>query len=365
MNRERSRTAGTLGEIFIGGMVMGITEAGLEGIGFVRIPENTTITCKFHIAYVYAIRGIKLNEIYPTGESEIININDQVRCMIGNNLNEMSVTMFNDSWTENYENWNDKYNSFPPYLLVGVSSLESYKCSEGYWRTIDEHLMTYNCFMEPKRNLVKYADSIVPNIVTSVLIEFNKKFENIEIDSLEKQIFGKTNEGKNLSDIFIETSADISIISNLEKNDIEEIFSDVKDKYNEISSKVSSLICRSFGEKNQFMKFLNLYQALEIHTHSTYKKLNFEKYCDMQYSYPSHMSSIAKQHLIKSFDTCKNLTDRFISCSLIEWTQLNENDVSIFKKIKKIRDALSHGERVNDNDLPIKELDMLLHKILL
>jgi hypothetical protein len=64
---------------------------------------------------------------------------------------------------------------------------------------------------------------------------------------------------------------------------------------------------------------------------------------------------------------CKNATntrDQFLLNSFFYWDGITKSVIEQFKKAKKVRDELSHGEIPEDSAIPIKELNHVLAKVM-
>jgi len=57
-----------------------------------------------------------------------------------------------------------------------------------------------------------------------------------------------------------------------------------------------------------------------------------------------------------------NIKDKFAIISMFLDEEQNNSDIEIFRKVKKIRDRLSHGEQIPDEILPTKDVQRLFEK---
>ena len=131
-----------------------------------------------------------------------------------------------------------------------------------------------------------------------------------------------------------------------------------------LETRVGSLFYAGLKEEERFKKFLYLYQSLEIYTHKSFSQIDYEKYVDATCPSPARLAKSARRFYLNKQIESKNLTQRFMWCAILRWQNLQDSDVEIFKKVKKIRDKLSHGEEISEASLPVEDLENLLFKIL-
>ncbi|MDB1125475.1 hypothetical protein [Vibrio algarum] len=83
------------------------------------------------------------------------------------------------------------------------------------------------------------------------------------------------------------------------------------------------------------------------------------------FNVPDRVSASMNDYFKKAIEGSKdNTAPKFNWCVASKWSSLNDEDMAIFYKMKKIRDSMSHGTVYEDHDLPIYEAKQLAIKIL-
>ena len=111
-------------------------------------------------------------------------------------------------------------------------------------------------------------------------------------------------------------------------------------------------------------KFLYYFLVLEVHTHQIFKTLDYISSFDSINSLPNRIVKEAKVLFLTYQKDAKNLVHRFIWCSLLSWEDISDEDIQLFKDLKKIRDQIFHGEEVDLRALPINQARLLALKMI-
>ena len=64
-------------------------------------------------------------------------------------------------------------------------------------------------------------------------------------------------------------------------------------------------------------------------------------------------------------ENMRNLRDRFAWCALCSWTSIGDSDVTEFKRLKDVRDAIAHGSVDVPASDAVRAIEALTIKILL
>ncbi|NLG39345.1 MAG: hypothetical protein GX545_05425 [Fibrobacter sp.] len=336
----------------------------LETLGFKEFNSEARIEAKFNSIYVFNIEGISLKEVNTDLFSNVSYSDDVISFAFGNTVNDISKNLIGDSFVDDEVEWQKANKSHPPYILIKISSNKLFTCESGYCKRENEKLITYDCFQNANNLLKEVEQNIIPPLISSLTIHLSKINYPIRFRFIERAKYGITQNGEIINDFSISISARLTSSINITGNMIKTVINSAVRQYSTIEPKVSSLFYFGLRDEDRFKQFLNLFQALERHTHKAFNQMNFENYVDSVNSIPKRLAVTGKQFFMERQAECKNLSQRFIWCSLILWENISDNEIETFKAIKKKRDLLSHGEQVSENDLPVEDLEKLLLKIL-
>ncbi|HKL43367.1 MAG TPA: hypothetical protein VJ962_12370 [Clostridia bacterium] len=342
---------------------MPLTEYGIKAMGFKEIPSNTKIEAYFNSAALYSIEGINIKKITPESYSDLSYHNEVFSFLFGNSINKISRRLIGDDFVDDEESWKKENNIRPPYFIIHFKINDPFFCSTGFWKRDEEHLLTYNCFSDAKKELKEKENKIIPSLISSLTVQLSKINNPIRFRLINRTIYAKTSEDEFLFDLIAKFSAQGYTSKNVLPNKISDKIKDSLDQYLSFEPRVASLFYSGLKEKDRFKQFMNLYQSLEIYIHKTFKKIDFEKHVDNVNSSPKRLEKTAREFFINRQTQNKNLTQRFMWCAILKWKKLKDSDVEKFKKIKKTRDALSHGEKISESNLQIEELENLLLKV--
>lgn len=120
--------------------------------------------------------------------------------------------------------------------------------------------------------------------------------------------------------------------------------------------------------REPFRVFISGWTAFEILIKKTFKDYEKKFFGDVQIP---HQRNLADQFLSRIRESMvKNISviDQFLVVSSVllpaQESDIAENDLSVFKRIKKVRDDIAHGSAFDESLLPIAELSDLLMKYL-
>ncbi|QSX05912.1 hypothetical protein JYG23_00115 [Sedimentibacter sp. zth1] len=351
---------------------MPITIAGLKSMGFEKFENEESISSCFYSINIIEIFGINLENIIPDTLKQIDTNSKKCIIWIEESKNELLKSLIAKNLIVNSdildkdlidENTND--NCY--YMAVILNTEKDYICESGYKKTENNVILTHNCFEKAKQELKDLESMVIPKLITTLNIELAQYNDDITVRLMNNDILGKDSKGNIIFDVKLDMQCSLSVIKPLKLETLRYSINNSLNLYNDVDTKVISLLYSGLNEKDRFKKFINIFQALEMHINKVFKKIkkiDLDKKADGQFICSDIFKETAKKTFIDCVSSSKNLAHKFIWCSMLEWTNVNDNDVSVFMSIKKIRDDISHCNSVLDCDLPIQELINLIYKII-
>lgn len=343
---------------------MALTKYGIEAMGFTEIPSGTKLEVYFNSAILYHIEGIIINDLLPESIRDLIYKHSDFSFAFGNSINDIFKALFNEAFVENEDDWKKKNNANPPFFVVIFGIKDPLICESGYWKKEKESILTYDGFPKAKQSLKEVEQKIIPSLISSLTAKLSKIHYPIRFKLITRKVFGKTTEGENLSDIKLSMSAKGVTLINVSPAELKSKINESMNLYPMVHPKVASLFHSSIEDDDRFKQFLNLFQALEIHTHQTFKKIDFSVHLSKIHNVPNRIKKAGNDFFIMQESESKNLSQRFIWCAILVWDNLEDSDIEDFKKIKKVRDELAHGEKIPESSFPIEKAEKLLLKII-
>jgi hypothetical protein len=343
---------------------MNLTKDAIELMGFTEIPAATKLEVYFYSALVYHVEGIVIKDLLPASPIDIIYKYDEFSFALGNSINAISNTLCGSDFVDNEEKWVKEKKVNSPYFIILFRIKDPFLCKGGYWKKENEIISTYNSFPEAKNALKEVEHKVIPSLLSCLTIKLTEIYNPIRFKMISHEVYGKTTAGENLHDY--KTSMTVKVVTAIDVSTsaIKSKINESMNLYQRFNPKIASLFHSAMQDDDRFKKFLNLFQAIEIHTHQTFKNIDFNSCLSQIHNIPDRIKKIGVDFFVKREAESKNLTQRFIWCALLVWKNLEDNDIEDFKKIKKIRDEIAHGEKIPESTFPISKAEKLLLKII-
>ncbi len=343
---------------------MKLSNSIFKSMGFKEYPENDVIEVHFGILKIYSLRGMNFEDECEEKKSEVMSLSDQCTVVIAQSINEATKLLTEDIFTDDEEKWLSEKRVKPPFLLIYFRESLPREIRGGYRQEKDGHILTYDAFPEGKKEIKDWENDDVPGIVTSLIVNLSTLERQVELIPIERSIFGITKEGSTLFDCKFTMSASVYTSSS---KSIEEINASLE-KSKGLLPVLTKDVCRNFyaalNEPDRMKQFLEYFQFIERYTHSTFKSLNYNNDANKIFNVPERINKAISKFFEELFTNSKSLAQRFNWCAIISWEDIEESDIDCFFEAKQIRDKLSHGEYVEESELPVEKVKNLCLKLL-
>ena len=336
----------------------------IEGMGYKKFPENDVLEVHFGILKAYSLRGMNFEHDSEEKKSEVISLSDRCTVAIAQSINEASELLTGDVFTDDEKTWLSEKKYKPPFLLIYFKESHSRELRGGYRQEKDGYILTYDAFPEGKKEIRDWESDEIPGIVTSLTVNLSTLEMQVELIPIENSIFGTTKEGVTLFDVKFFGSANAYISSSKSIENINALLENSKGLLPVLTKDVCRNFYTALNEPDRMKQFLGYFQFIERYTHSTFKSLNYNNDAKEIFNVPERINEPISKFFENLFTDSKNLAQRFHWCAIIAWEDIEESDVNCFLEAKKIRDKLSHGEYVDESELPVEKVKKLSLKLL-
>ena len=343
---------------------MGLTKYALEKMGFEKIPEGNPIVARFHSLNLYEIRGITATCESVLKPEILRRETPEIAASIGCSINAVCQVLTRYDFADNEEEWLKEKKTTPPYMMVLTSLPNSTICKTGYWKKESGNIITHDCFTSSKEELVQLEKEKTTSFVTALSAGLSTPEHLVSFIPISRKVYGVTPDNLTIQDILFVVSAE-SYVS--KAFSIDEVVSGVETALTaseKIHSKVGYFFDLAVRESDSLKKFLYYFLVIEVHTHQVFRRLDYLSLFSALNNVPERIESEAKNLLLTYQKDAKNLTHRFVWCSLLVWEDITDEDVTQFKHMKKLRDRIYHGEEVDMKSLPLNQAQKLALKIL-
>lgn len=344
-------------------MVLNLSKQIIEAMGYTEFPETDVTEVYFGVLKAYSIRGMVFEQACEEKLSEAVSLSERCTIAVAQSINEASKLLTGDVFSDDEQKWLSDKKANPPFLLIYFKESVSRELRGGYRQKKDDYIHTYDAFPEGKKEITEWENEVIPSIVTALTVKLSTLDRQVELVPIECSIFGTTKEGVTLFDTKVTGSGSGYISS---PRNVEEINSSLRCSEGLLPI-LTKEVCRNFyaalNEPDRMKQFLGYFQFIERYTHSTYRSLNFND-VKIIFNVPKRINDPATKFFKRLFTDSKNLSQRFHWCAIVAWENIEENDVNCFIEVKKVRDRLSHGEHVEESELPVEKIKTLALKLL-
>lgn len=334
-------------------------------MGFSEHPESDSLEVHFGIIRAYSLQGVTFKPDSTPLHSDVIPFGDNCIVAISNSINEACQLLTGDDFIDGDEaEWIKNNKATPPFVLIHFKEYETRTLKGGYRQEKDGNIFTYDAFPEGKEDIKKWEKESLPSIFTSLIVHFSTLDRPASLVHVKRTIFGTTTTGATLFDLKLTGSANLIVSSGKAANEINGCLTSSSALSEKLQYKSSRHLYSAFNESDRLKQFMSYFLFLERHTHSQFKLLSYENDAHVAFNTPERVSETMKVFFESRFNDSKNLAQRFHWCSILAWHQLNDQDVRDFLDVKKIRDKLTHGEDINESELPVEKAKLLALKLL-
>ena len=315
----------------------------LEAMGFqVRLPDST-LAAVFHSLRVYEVQGIVLD--YQSIEPISGSVQGVAYTLsIGSSVNAICRTIMSEDYTDSEQDWQKEHRCSPPYLIVHLGPTTKHDAPPAITlKTMARPLQHTTAFFHARAELQKIEDKVLPSLVSALSCAFSSNDQHVRFAPVDHAIVGITDDCRTVLDFRIEISAAAYVSSKLDRTQIKsKLFAAIKTA-DSMDPKVARFFQLALEETDPLKKFLYFFLAIEIETHAAFAKIDHSTRLSMLIGVPDRVAESTLEFFDGQRKRWTSLGDRFVWCVLCIWPHLNDADVVEFKRIKKVRNEITHG----------------------
>jgi hypothetical protein len=343
---------------------MQFSSSAIEKIGYSKYSDDDELPVKFAVQIVYSLQGINFEKESELLESAVFQFGKQCKVVIADSVNKAANEICGEDYAENEEEWVKEKKCRPPYLLVCFQENEEHILKGGYRQEKEDHILTYDEFKDGQQEIKKWEVEELPSIITSLTVHFSEPDAQIKLVSLDRSVYGKTKNDKTLFNLKMTMSASAFVSRPKSIIEINLFLKKSTNLYSSLDQKTSRHIFMALEEPDRLKQFLYYFLFIERFTHSQFKKIDYDSCATNMFNIPARINVVGMEFFKERQLDAKNLSQRFQWCSLLLWNEITDSDVTSFKKLKKSRDLISHGDDVTESSLPVEEIRILALKLL-
>lgn len=314
----------------------------LQAMGFRPMAEGEQICAAFQSLHVYEVRGFELDNgiclSFPGKISGVV-----YSMALGMSINDLWQALSNNNFTDDEQTWARKQNCTPPYILVKLASATPHSCVNGYVKDDEPDIMTYNCFSSAREELCASQGKVLPSLISALTYRFSSKDKSVRFRSIHKEFFGLTSSGRIVHDERYEMRGSGYLSTHLATDEASTAAENAVALAERLDLKVSGFFNLALQEEDLLKRFLYFFLAIEIETHTVFKKIDHSSHFASLITSPPQVRETSTQFFMAQCKKWTNLKDLFVWCAMCAWPHLTDTDIEEFTRLKKIRDDIAHG----------------------
>lgn len=334
----------------------------LEKMGLNRYSPKKAIDAFYFRIELFRIEGLSVKtSVVRPAYCVIGGVN--VHIAIGASANALAQCLGRDNFVENEDELLKEYKSPGPYcmILVGPSNVLQHHFE--YCKEDTKEIIVYDELRTMSSVLDIVKKRIVPNILASLSITFNSGDHYVKFHPVTRVLYGETLDGKIIKPFSVTGSATLSVNRDMDESEIAETLVCTASYAVNINDKTADFFALALSETDALKRFLYFYMSIEIEIHRTFKKSDHKEHLARIITYPDIIKTNLERLFGEHRNTWTNPLERFVWCSICAWKGMEDADVDAFKRVKKTRDEISHGERSIPQPSIVKDVEILARKI--
>ena len=219
-------------------------------------------------------------------------------------------------------------------------------------------------FSGEKRQFSTDIEPLANYFVCKAFSSLTVQYEGIEFSKCFIRSYYRGLSGKHLFDYFPQFGGHVVVTKKESSSILRKLARSMRKAVIEYDPKGLHLYRKMIDEQDPLKKFLFGYFGLEIASNKAYKT-RAKSYNIRPFIHDKRdIADIYAEMQDGYGQDTKNSRDKFILNSFFQWESITKNDFAKFKKSKDVRDRLSHGAVPEDRDIPIREINDVLAKVM-
>ncbi len=322
---------------------MGLSHYALEKMGFRRRRDDESLQATFSSVHVFEVHGLASSKGLLLGSNGSV-AGVSYRLALSETLNAAARLVASDDFTDDEPAWVAEHNCSPPYLLIHVGPTKSHEMTGDFLKEEHFGLHTYNAFIPVRKELRDIEAKVIPSVVSALSCTFGTLPNPVSFHQIGREVAGKTIDGRIVVDFGIEFRAEGRAGHVVPVLELQERFTRANALAARMSPEVSYFYNLAVKEDDPLKRFLYFFLTLERQTHAVFKATDHGPHIAELLDFPPRVRSTGALIFGTQRERWKSLHERFVWCALTVWTHLTDDDVEDFKKVKKARDQIAHGE---------------------
>jgi len=341
-----------------------LSRSAIEAMGFTSIPIHDPIEAESHRLNIFEARGIQLSEGVVVSTQGLV---DGVQFGIagGHSVNEVCRALWDEGYPEDEASWRKEHNCSPPYLVVRFGPTAPYKATTGHEKASGETILTYDSFSSAREEIAQVEARALPAIELALARAFADGRHPVRFIPIDRITYGLTSDGKTLHDVRITGHAHGDVSAPMDESELMNRPAFVSKSSGELSPRVARFFQLGSHDEDDLKQFLYYFLAIEIEVHRVFKSVPRVDHLANGADLNPRVAMSLRKVLEDRDENWANLAERFVWCVASVWDHLGDDDVTEFRRMKKTRDRIAHGDIASPDRADVVAAERLLMRMVL
>lgn len=340
---------------------MKLTNHAIESMGFKPIAEGEPIEASFCSLHVFEVRGFTLKDGGALTHTAAVS-GVQYRIGVGQSVNEACNALLGDVYTDDEDNWAKDHKCTPPYVIVLFGPTTQHRAMSGHAKAEGNQIVTYDAFPAAKEELRQFENAALPSLEMALACVLSARGHAVELLPVDRTAFGTTPANATVNDVRITGSGEAYVSKPLSSAELNAVLADAGTLAASLEPRVSRFFQLGMHDQDDLKKFLYCFLAVEIGVHRAFGKATKAQHLANAATINGRVDASVLQ-LLENRDNWTALADRFVWCVGSVWTHMGDSDIAEFKRLKRIRDDIAHGNIASPDAAAVKSIEALAKKI--
>jgi hypothetical protein len=320
-----------------------LSTAAIQSMGFEPIPAGEALEARFHSLHVFELRGL----IAPG--AEVVTTKARVagreyELAIGASVNAICQSLLCDDYAEDEGAWVSEHRCASPYAVIHLGPTEVHSVSTGHKKTHSGNIITYDAFPAARAELQELERQLLPSIEMALACTFAEEQHQVQVRFVDRTTWGLTSSGVTVHDLRFAMNATAHVSKPRTVEETRAALGKATALASALNPRVSQFFQLALRDTDALKRFLYHFLAVEIEVHRVFSASSRAQHL-AQGLEPNARTASSLIKLLETRDGhWTNLADRFVWCVVSTWVHLTDSDIDEFKRLKKTRDGIAHGE---------------------
>jgi hypothetical protein len=273
------------------------------------------------------------------------------------------MELLSGNLVDDEESWAKEQKCNPPYAVVHFGPTSLHAATEGYRKVVDESIHTYEAFAHANEELREFESKALPSIEMALACAFGAGRHPVSCLPVERVVYGLTPDKVTLHDISFVFCGTAYGSTPICVDELTARITELARLADTLEPRVAEFFHLGLRDEDVLKRFLYFFLAVEIAVHKSFRRVTRAQHLANAATLDTRTAKAVAFLLEKRDENWTNLVDRFVWCVVSVWTHLTEHDIDEFKRLKKVRDGIAHGDVATPDHASVSAIEKLAMRV--